>query len=44
MAKKMTENGQAKFKAGDRAYVNWEVSVNDILQWIGVWLYMLAFH
>ena len=44
MAKKMTENGQAKFKAGKRAYVNWEVSVNDILQWIGVWLYMLAFH
>ena len=42
LAESMTQTGQAKFKAGDRRFKSWKVSTNDVLQWIGVWVYMLA--
>jgi hypothetical protein len=46
MATKFTERGAAKYKegAGDRSYARWNVTVDDILQYIGVWMYFLAFH
>mmetsp|Transcript_56077 Transcript_56077/g.122080 ORF Transcript_56077/g.122080 Transcript_56077/m.122080 type:complete len:253 (+) Transcript_56077:606-1364(+) len=43
MAVAMTEEGAKKAAAGHAGYSNWSVSVDDILQWIGVWLYMLAY-
>ena len=42
LAESMTQTGQAKFKAGDRRFKSWKVSTDDALQWIGVWVYMLA--
>ena len=42
MAKTMEKNGQAKAKSNPD-YKHWTVSVNDVYQWIGCWLYMLAF-
>ena len=43
MAAKMQEKGRAKAAAGNRDYNNWTVTKDDLLQWIGVWIYMLAF-
>lgn len=43
MAKEMQAVGKKKFYDGDRNYANFDVSYEDVLQWIGVWLYMLAF-
>ena len=46
LAAKMDANGKAKYKAGagDRHYKDWTVTVNDVLQFFGVWMYMLAHH
>ena len=43
MAAEMTAVGNDKAKNGLRHFVNWSVSVDDVYQWIGVWMYMLAF-
>lgn len=43
MAAEMQQQGAEKYAAGQRAYVGWRVNRDDLLQWIGVWLYMLAF-
>lgn len=43
MALQMEKNGQAKHSNGDRNYARWRVSLDDLIQWIGVWIYMLAF-
>ena len=43
MAAKMQANGNKKHSDGDRNYARWRVSFNDLIQWIGVWMYMLAF-
>ena len=43
MAAGMQDNARSKFYAGDRSYANFTVSYYDLLQWIGVWMYMLAF-
>lgn len=43
MAVAMTEKGAQKFAEGNRYFVNWKVTRDDLLQWIGVWIYMLAF-
>lgn len=43
MAAAMQAEGKRKYEAGDRNYVNFTVSYRDLLQWIGVWIYMLAF-
>ena len=42
MATKMEKNGQAKAKSNPD-YKHWTVDVKDVYQWIGCWLYMLAF-
>jgi len=44
LAKKMEDNGKAKYDGGkgDPHYKNWTVSVDDVLQWIGLWIYRLA--
>ena len=48
LAEKMQARGRAKYDhaagSGDVHYKNWTVTVDDVLQWIGCWLYMLAFH
>lgn len=43
MAALMQEKGAQKYAAGNKDYVNWHVSRDDVLQWIGVWIYMLAY-
>lgn len=43
MAAGMQDNTRSKFYAGDRSYANFTLSYYDLLQWIGVWMYMLAF-
>ena len=44
MAAEMTTIGKAKRADGDHDFpAGWEVSQADLLQWIGVWMYMLAF-
>ena len=45
MATAMQTAGRAKAKGTgpDRRWANWTVTTNDVLQWIGVWLYFLAF-
>ena len=43
LAARMTAAGKRKHEAGDRKYANWNVSVDDVYQWIDVWMYMLAF-
>ena len=46
MAAEMTAVGLAKAEGetGERRYDNWQVTSDDLLQWIGVWIYiMLAF-
>ena len=46
LASKIEANGLAKYAdgSGDRHYQNWRVTIDDVFQWIGAWLYMLAFH
>ncbi|KAL1496688.1 hypothetical protein AB1Y20_014282 [Prymnesium parvum] len=44
MATAMQEKGKQKYLQGGYAnYKNWRVSTDDLLQWIGVWMYFLAF-
>ena len=44
MAAAMTTQGRVKHDQGDVSFsANWTVTTNDLLQWIGVWMYMLAF-
>ena len=43
MADAMTKQGRAKSKASDDGWAGWTVTNKDILQWIGVWYYFLAF-
>uniref|UniRef100_A0A7S3AX02 PiggyBac transposable element-derived protein domain-containing protein n=1 Tax=Haptolina ericina TaxID=156174 RepID=A0A7S3AX02_9EUKA len=44
MAAAMTTQGRVKHDQGDVHFsANWTVTTNDLLQWIGVWMYMLAF-
>lgn len=43
LAAKMQAEGAKKLTAGNRNYVNWTVSLEDVLQFLGVWMYMLAF-
>ena len=44
MAAEMTELGQEMHRKGSAQFsAKWSVSVDDLLQWIGVWMYMLAF-
>ncbi len=43
MATEIELRGKAKFDVGERRYVNFKVTYHDLLQWIGVWMYMLAF-
>eukprot|EP00965_Chrysotila_dentata_P138726 4588819-Pleurochrysis_carterae.AAC.1 len=43
MAARMTEVGRTKHEKGLPCYAGWSVSVDDLLQWLGVWVYMLAF-
>jgi hypothetical protein len=42
MAKTMEKNGKARAKSNPD-YKNWRVSIDDVYQWIGCWLYMLAY-
>eukprot|EP00965_Chrysotila_dentata_P169613 5599016-Pleurochrysis_carterae.AAC.1 len=39
----MTAAGRAKHEKGVPGYANWAVSLDDLIQWLGVWIYMLAF-
>ena len=47
MAAEMTEKGRKKGEEGDRhtarRFSSWNVTVDDVTMWIGVWMYMLAF-
>jgi hypothetical protein len=45
MAAAMQARGRAKAKetGPEKRWAKWTVTSNDVLQWIGVWLYMLAF-
>ena len=43
MAQEMTAAGREKADEGLRKFAGWEVTSDDMLQWIGVWIYMLAF-
>lgn len=42
LAAEMTQAGLEKANE-DRHFVNWKVTTDDLLQWIGVWMYMLSF-
>eukprot|EP00965_Chrysotila_dentata_P232477 6198987-Pleurochrysis_carterae.AAC.5 len=42
LAESMDSAGKAKYDKGHKNYVNWRVTLDDVLQWIGVWLHMLA--
>jgi hypothetical protein len=45
MAVAMTDRGRELKAAGNAHFPkDWTVTTNDLLQWIGVWMYMLAFH
>ena len=46
LAAKMEANGAAKYNggSGDADYKYWRVTTDDVLQWIGCWMYMRAFH
>eukprot|EP00966_Prymnesium_polylepis_P059303 1374750-Prymnesium_polylepis.1 len=45
MAELMQANGQQMHKDGGSGIpANWTVTLDCVLQWIGVWMYMLAFH
>ena len=43
MAAEMTKVGQQKAADGNVKYTNWTVTTDDLLQWMGIWMYMLAF-
>lgn len=43
LAAKMEANGKAKHDQKVDDYANWTVPVDDVLQWIGAWMYRLAF-
>ena len=43
MASKMEVAGAALHTANVPGYAGWLVSIHDLLQWIGVWIYYLAF-
>ena len=43
MAAEMQHIGQQKYNEGQRRFDKWVVTLEDLLQWIGVWTYMLAF-
>lgn len=43
MAAEIEAKGRAKYNEGDRRFANFKVTYVDLLQWIGVWIYMLAF-
>lgn len=43
MAAEMTLSGERMYKSGNNKYKNWKVTVDDLYQWIGVWMYFLAF-
>ena len=43
MAAEMTLAGRMKADQDQRRYAGWIVTPEDVLQWIGVWIYMLAF-
>lgn len=45
LSKAMAANGAKRYNAGkgDIHYKNWTVTEDDVHQWIGVWMYMLAF-
>eukprot|EP00966_Prymnesium_polylepis_P136358 3150876-Prymnesium_polylepis.1 len=45
MAAAMQAKGLSKYNGsqGNRNYHNWKVTLEDLYQWIGVWIYMLAF-
>ena len=42
MAILMMAKGKAKHTEGKSDYEHWEVTLDDVLQWIGIWMYMLA--
>ena len=42
MAMEMTAQGRAR-AAENRRFAGWHVTTDDVIQWIGVWMYMLAF-
>jgi hypothetical protein len=42
MAELMEKNGMARAKSNPD-YRSWSVTIDDVYQWIGCWLYMLAF-
>lgn len=42
LAAKMAAAGLAKYKAGQRNYLDWNVTRSDVLKWLGTWMYMLA--
>ena len=44
MAAAMTRTAEQKFRDGSRRFQNFTVAKSDLLQWIGVWMYMLAFN
>ena len=39
----MAELMQATVSAKGASWAAWKVTVSDLLQWIGIWYYMLAF-
>jgi hypothetical protein len=43
MATEMTLAGERLYKDGNNDFKNWNVTVDDLYQWIGVWMYFLAF-
>jgi hypothetical protein len=43
MAAEMTTEGVAMAEKSDLFTPGWSVSILDVFQWIGVWMYMLAF-
>mmetsp|Transcript_21099 Transcript_21099/g.66047 ORF Transcript_21099/g.66047 Transcript_21099/m.66047 type:complete len:114 (+) Transcript_21099:556-897(+) len=43
LAAMMQANGKARHGRKIPGYANWTVTVDDVLQWIGVWMYILAF-
>lgn len=44
MAGTMTRTAGEKARQGARRFNNFRVTVQDLLQWIGCWIYMLAFN
>ena len=42
LAAMMQANGKARHDRKIPGYANWTVTVDDVLQWIGVWMYILV--